>query len=109
MELPHMRHQRGNQGFLRRRRQNGHRPRSNMNSPSAVFSGSEAVDGGGSEDSRRTTMSFKAIRHIALATTFLASSAMMAQAQTSSTIGAGGSSVGSGSVGTVLGTGGSSA
>ena len=41
--------------------------------------------------------------------TFLAGSAAIAQAQTSSTIGTGGSTAGGGSVGTVLGTGGSAA
>src|SRR6185436_10759691 len=48
------------------------------------------------------------IRKAALAATFLAGMAGFAYAQTSSTLGAGGSTTGSGSSGTTLGTGGSS-
>ena len=49
------------------------------------------------------------IRKAALAATFLAGSAVFAYAQTSSTLGVGGSTSGSGSSSTTLGTGGSSA
>ena len=54
-------------------------------------------------------MSLKAIRNVALAATFLAGSAAIAEAQTSSTLGTGGTSTGGGFVNSVLGTGGSSA